>query len=106
MTIPTTITATPLHVNHVNHVHSPQSVARLAPALVLTGLLAACGGGGGSAADAPVTGTDVPVKATSLASEATAFVQTTLGTTSESAEPLLLGDVTLATSETDEPSEV
>jgi hypothetical protein len=78
------------------------------PIYTLALLLAACGGGGSGDAPAPpadpiVTGTDVPRSATESASGAFVFVNATASTVSESSEPLVLGDATLATSETDEP---
>lgn len=78
------------------------------PSLVLatTVALVACGGGGGSAADLPVAGSDVPTKATLSAGEATAFVSSTLASSSETAEPIAVGEVVLATSDTAEPADV
>ena len=78
------------------------------PALLLAAglLLAACGGGGGgSATDATalLPGTEVPGSATASASGATDFVTSVVNANSETAEPLVLGDAALATSETDEP---
>lgn len=77
-------------------------------ALPLAALLAACGGGGvGGIAEVPseplVSGTDVPVSATTSSSGAIAFVRSVIGMTSETADPLVLGDAVLATSDTDEP---
>lgn len=68
-------------------------------------LLAACGGGGGGdpAPTDPVAGTQVPTSATTSSAGAFTFVRDTGGTSDNSAEPLVVGDVTLATSETDEP---
>lgn len=71
-------------------------------------LLAACGGGGDDPA-APVgvvlvPGTDVPVAATTDFQAATDFVLSIVaGGGSETADPLVVGDVTLATSETADP---
>ena len=75
-------------------------------------LLASCGGGGGDASDggplAPplVSGSDVPVSATASADGAFAFVSSVAATPDDGAEPLVVGDATLATSETDEPRPV
>ena len=70
-------------------------------------LLAACGGGGGGGGDPvptdPVAGTQVPASATTSSAGAFTFVRDTAGTSDNSAEPLVVGDATLATSETDEP---
>lgn len=75
-------------------------------------LLASCGGGGGevlSPAPAPapapagptlVSGTDVPVAATQDAAAAFDFVAGVAATQGDRAEPLVLGDASLATSET------
>lgn len=68
-------------------------------------LLAACGGGGGSGApvDPVASGTDIPVSATTSSAGAFTFVNGVASTTDNTAEPLVVGDATLATSETDEP---
>lgn len=68
-------------------------------------LLAACGGGGGSSApvDPVVSGTDIPVSATTSAAGAFTFVNGVASSSDNTAEPLVVGDATLATSETDEP---
>ena len=92
----------------------------LRPTLLVAALalLVACGGtndfakggttGGGGAGGGPtaagfVDGTDVPLTATTSSNGATAFANSlvTAGT-SETAEPLVLGDAVLATSDTDE----
>ena len=65
-------------------------------------LLAACGGGDPMPTD-PVAGTQVPASATTSSAGAFTFVRDTAGTSDNSAEPLVVGDATLATSETDEP---
>jgi hypothetical protein len=71
-------------------------------------LLAACGGGGGGgsavATDPLVAGTDIPNSATVSAVAAFNFVNSTAATSSDTAEPLVVGDATLATSDTDEPT--
>ena len=74
-------------------------------------LLAACGGGGGGGGspvvtDPPVAGTDIPLSATTSSAGAIAFVKSVQASSSESAEPLVAGGATLATSETDEPDPV
>lgn len=69
-------------------------------------LLAACGGGGGDSStpvDPVVSGTDIPVSATSSAAGAFTFVNSVASASDNTAEPLVVGDATLATSETDEP---
>jgi ABC-type glycerol-3-phosphate transport system substrate-binding protein len=68
-------------------------------------MLAACGGGGGSSApvDPVVSGTDIPVSATTSAAGAFTFVNSVASASDNTAEPLVVGDATLATSETDEP---
>lgn len=80
----------------------PAALAALASAL----LLAACGGGGGGSSSpdpvAVVPGSGVPVSATLSADGAFEFVRSVLATTSESGEPLTLGDAALGSSETDE----
>ena len=69
-------------------------------------LATACGGGGGGGgtASAPVVdGTDVPVAATQSADAAFEFTGSVVASTSDTAEPLRVGDATLATNVTDEP---
>ncbi|HSW17563.1 MAG TPA: hypothetical protein VLJ86_10080 [Ramlibacter sp.] len=86
---------------------SPARMAvRVALALPLVLALASCGGGDGGAAvvtDPLVGGSDVPTSATTSAAGAFAFVKSVADTSSETADPLRLGDATLATSETDDP---
>ncbi|MBI5276586.1 MAG: hypothetical protein HY854_08995 [Burkholderiales bacterium] len=70
-------------------------------------LLSACGGGGGggspATADPFVSGTDVPRSATESPAAAFDFANGVAASVSETSEPLVLGDATLATSETEEP---
>ncbi len=64
--------------------------------------LVACGGGGGG--DAKVTGTDVNVSATQNSNDAVTFVRAQINDrTSDGNEPIVVGDVTLATSDDSEP---
>jgi hypothetical protein len=85
---------------------SPRASLGLA-ALACALLLSACGGGGRgpdttTAGPALVPGTDVPVSATLSADGAFEFVSGLLATTSETGEPIVVGDAVLGTSETDE----
>ena len=67
-------------------------------------LVAACGNNDSSGSSDPVvSGTDVPTSATTSSAGALAFVKATAATSNETADALVVGDVTLATSETDEP---
>ena len=68
-------------------------------------LLAACGGGGGDSgpADPPVAGTGVPLSATTSSDGAVAFLKTVTGSSDNMAEPIVVGEVTLAISDTAEP---
>ena len=81
----------------------------LVPAGVAALLLAACGGGGGgdsgvmAVTDPNVTGTDVPTSATTNSAAAFAFVKIVAASPNDSAEPIRVGDVTLATSDMAEP---
>lgn len=73
-----------------------------------TALLAACGGGGGGnfvpvPSASNVSGTDVLVSATQDANAAFEFVSSVAAAKSDSADPLNVGDASLATSDTDEP---
>lgn len=72
-------------------------------ALLAAGVLTACGGGSGVQ---NVTGTDVPVPATTSASEATSFVKGMAAQNRDQAEPIPVEGATLATSETAEPDPV
>jgi hypothetical protein len=72
---------------------------------VISLTLSACGSDG-TPATPLVAGTDVPVTATAISNGASVFVKEVVATpteTAEKAEPLVLGDAVLATSETDEP---
>jgi ABC-type glycerol-3-phosphate transport system substrate-binding protein len=70
-------------------------------------LLAACGGGGGGGTPTPtdpvVGGTEVPVSATQSSQGAFTFVSSVAAAPNDSGEPLVVGDATLATSDTEEP---
>ncbi len=68
-------------------------------------LLAACGGGGGPSlpTDPPVAGSEVPQSATTSAAGAFTFVNSVAAAPNDTSEPLVVGDATLATSDTDEP---
>ncbi len=89
-----------------------KKLTRTAQALIALGstaLLMACGGGGGSTppADPPVAGTDVPTSATTSSTAATDFVKTVVAKGDANADTALtVGDVVLATSETDEPAAI
>ncbi|MRD49424.1 hypothetical protein [Caenimonas koreensis] len=81
----------------------------LVPAAVAALLVAACGGGGGGGSgvtpvtDPNVSGTDVPTSATASSAGALAFVKIVAASPNNTAEPIRVGDATLATSETEEP---
>ena len=86
---------------------SPRLLA-LASAL----LLAACSGSDdgyatapppAAPADPPVAGTGVPTSATLSSAGATSFVRTSSAMPSDTGEPIELGDVQLASSDTEEP---
>lgn len=69
-------------------------------------LVTACGGGSGGPAVPPaptnVSGTDVPLSATQDPNAAFQFVSTVAARNSDTADPLVVGDATLATTDTDE----
>lgn len=72
-------------------------------------LLAACGGGGGT--DTPagpklVMGTEVPVTVEQSATGVVDFAKTQLAATSETSDPLVLGDAKLATDDAAEPADI
>ena len=66
-------------------------------------LLSACGGGGSGAAPVANNGTDVPQSAMTSSAGAIAFMKGVAASSSDTAEPLRVGDAVLATSDTDEP---
>lgn len=82
----------------------------LASTCLMLGLLTACGGGGsgnGYVATTPyVSGTDVPVAATTSAIEVVSFAKDQQSKTSESSDPLVLGNAMLAVDDTAEPAPV
>jgi hypothetical protein len=66
-------------------------------------LLTACGGGGSGPAPVADSGTDVPQSAMTSSAGAIAFMKGVAASSSNTAEPLRVGDAVLATSDTDEP---
>ena len=65
-------------------------------------LLSACSDNNNST-PALVAGTDVPVSATETTAGVVSFANLSAGSSDDTAEPLSVGEVALATSETDEP---
>lgn len=89
----------------------------LALGLLTSGLLGACGGGGDDPvvvappppppAPTNVTGTDVPIAATQAVADLMSFTQQQQAATSDSSDPLVLGDATvLAIDDNAEPGGV
>ena len=81
----------------------------LASTCLLVGLLTACGGGSNDyASNTPqyVAGTDVPVAATTSASAVVSFAQEQQTKTSDSTDPVVLGNAMLAVDDTAEPAPV
>lgn len=84
--------------------------------MLTLGLLSACGGGGDDPvvvtpppppAPTNVAGTDVPIAATQMVSELMSFTKQQQTATSDSSDPLVLGDATqLASDDSTEPGEV
>jgi hypothetical protein len=88
----------------MKHVNAKQIMTIAAAAMLAT----ACGGGsGGDTAvvntDPPVAGTEVPVSATTSSAGAMAFMKSLAATSDNTANPIVVGDAVLATSDTDEP---
>lgn len=82
-----------------------------ASTLALAGLLAlgGCGGGGdddGGGGGAVVGGTDVPVGVEQSIDDVIAFAKRLIAGTSESSEPVVLGNAQLATNDTAEPADL
>lgn len=80
----------------------------LACTLLVVGLLTACGGGSNDyAGNLPtVSGTDVPVAATTGAAAVVTFAKDQLAKTSESSDPLVLGNAVLAVDDMGDPEPV
>ena len=80
----------------------------IAPAIATVGLLAACGGGGdGPVGTQYVSGTGVPVDAVTKVDGVIAFAKAEIANTSDSRDPVVLGDsTTLATSDSADPAEI
>ena len=79
--------------------------AGCAAGLVAVGLVA-CGGGDGVQVtlDPLFPGTDVPTSATISSDGALAFIASVAAGSSDSSEPIVLGDTVLASSDTAEPT--
>ena len=80
----------------------------LASTCLVIGLLTACGGGSNDYVDITplVTGTDLPVAATTNAAAVVTFAQEQVAKTSDSSDPLVLGTATLAVDDMAEPAPV
>lgn len=77
--------------------------------LAAAGTLTACGGGGGgggTGGGGAVSGSDVPSSALQSSDGLVAFLKQLIAGTSDTTEPIALGDVTLPTSDTTEPASV
>jgi hypothetical protein len=84
--------------------------------LAALGMLSACGGGSDDPvvvapppppAPTNVTGTDVPIAATQMVADLMSFSKQQQAATSDSSDPLVLGDATqLASDDSTEPGEV
>ena len=82
----------------------PKTWRRNAASLAASSLLlTACGGGSSSPAPVADNGTDVPQSAMTSSAGAIAFMKSVVASSSNTAEPLRVGDAVLATSDTDEP---
>jgi len=80
-----------------------------AAAVGTVAMLAACGGSGDSTTPAGPTlvlGTNVPVTVEQSATGVIDFAKKQLAATSETSEPLVLGDAKLATDDSDEPADI
>jgi hypothetical protein len=84
----------------------PSHHAALSLALA-SSLLVACSSGVNdtpvAVIDPTVGGTDVPTSATTSSAGAIAFTKATVASSSDTAEPIVVGNVVLASSDTDEP---
>ncbi len=80
-------------------------------ALGTVALLTACGGGSTASTPTPpgaglVAGTDLPTSVEQSANGVVDFAKTQLTATSDTTEPLVVGDAKLAVDDTAEPSDV
>jgi hypothetical protein len=79
----------------------------MAVAIALSAVLGACGSSGGDddapPAPSPGTGSDVPSSALESVAGLLAYVNELIAGTSETSEPVRVGDVTLPVSDTTEP---
>ena len=80
-------------------------------ALAVAAAVSACGsggggGGGGGAAPPPVATTDVPASAQQSVSGLIAFMNGLIASTSETSEPILVGDAVLPVDDTAEPTPI
>ncbi len=66
-------------------------------------LLSACGSNSGGSAGALVAGTDIPVTATETTAGVVSFANLSAAQSDDAAQPLVVGDAALASTETDEP---
>jgi hypothetical protein len=79
-----------------------KTFSALAVPLALAASLSACGSS--SSSDPLVSGTDIPVSATQSVTGVVSFANlSAASSSSDTNEPLAVGDVSLATSDTDEP---
>lgn len=88
----------------------PYPLRTCALALVAVAALAGCGGGGGGGRDTEVTvtprGTDVPESALQSVPGLIAYMKELIAGTSETTEPVFVGNAVLPTDETSEPAPV
>ncbi len=72
------------------------------------GLLAACGGDGdGTPATSPfVAGTEVPIGVEQNVGDVIAFAKQQIAATSDSTDPVLIGDARVATDDTADPADI
>jgi len=76
------------------------------PAAVAIALLSACGGGDGGASTDYVAGTELPAGVQRSVAELIAFTKLQIANTNEVRDPIVIGNATLATTETDEPADI
>jgi ABC-type phosphate transport system substrate-binding protein len=94
-------------MNTLMNMRTPLAVCAVVLGLVACGDGSSLHSGGNNpptaTTDPLVPGTDVPTSATTSAAGATAFVKMVVASSAETAEPLQLGEVVLATTDTEEP---
>ena len=74
--------------------------------LAVAAVVSACGSGGDGGPAVPVVTTDVPASAQQSVSGLITFINSLIAATSETTEPILIGDAVLPVDDTAEPTPI